>query len=628
GPSADEAPAPPPAAPPSPPAGPPSPEPHAAPPSSQQPTQAAAPGAFGAPQPGYGYPPQPPAGAPSTQKPPQGPPPPQGQSPAAGYGFPQAPGQPPAAPHPGQPGQPNYPGQPYGAPQPGYGYPGQGGPGSYHQPTQPGLYGQPTQPGTYPPPAPYGQPGQSAPGSGSGNKKLIAIVASVVAVAIIAVGGIFLFTGGDSGEEAKGDDKKSGETGGQDGGTGGEGGEDALSERDGGPGDFVFKVDAPQDVPAEILMSTPGFWTTDKAVIKYEHDAVRGYDLKSGEEVWTVPAVRGDRCAAAPQASGGKTMILWGRKCEKAMGIDLTSGKKLWTKDLPAPKGADMASPSFPQAAVSGDIGAVAWLGGHAAYDLTSGAALWEAGDAYSGCNERAYIGGQRLLAFIDCGSNGESLRLLDNEGEKVEEWPAPKGTEIQHVLSTDPLVVGVNAGGSDSLAITDLFVLSDTLEYQRKISIDEDRFRFRSEGIGISDVHNVVTDKERNLIYLETASHQSGDVQTNEVVSYDLGTGELKTAFEHGKNGPMIPVGLQDGTVLAYYDGSYSGPSALYALDTDTGKAEPYMELPRKEGELLQDMGRSANGRLVWAQNTLFFDTLTLYRDTSLNDALLAAVR
>ncbi|MCX2968130.1 MULTISPECIES: outer membrane protein assembly factor BamB family protein [Streptomyces] len=610
--------------------------PPAGPPAEPAPPRGA-PGAFGAPppqRPGYGYPAPPSEDHPSPHQPPRGtPPPPPGQAPAAGFGAPQAPG-----PHPGSPDQPT-------APQPGYGYPGQDS-GAYQQPAQPGPYGAPTPPGAYPPPGGYpppgaygqpgqpGQPHQTVPGApragGSYNKKLVAIVASVVAVAVIAVGGIALLSGQDSENESKGDgkgtsqkqqreeEKEKEETA-----------EGEFPERTKSRGEFAFKVDGPKNVPAEILMSTAGFWTTDEAAVKYEHDAVRAYDTESGEELWTIDAVRGEQCAAAPQSAEGKTMVLWGRKCEKAMGIDLVNGKALWKQDLPAPEGADMADVSYPQAAVSGDIGAVAWIGGHAAYDLTTGDLLWKPEEARPECKESGYVGGEQLIALVECGFDGPtSLRSVDAEGKKKHEWKAPDGTEIQRVFSTSPLVVGVNAGGSDSIAITDLFVLSDTLEYERKISIDEDRFRFRSVEQGLADTYNVVVDSENDLVYLETDMHQSGDVRTNEVVSYDLGTGKLKQVFEHGENGGMTPIAVRGGKVLAYRDGGFSEPGALRVLDPATGKAEPYMEMPKEEEELVQQLGYSTNTKMVWANDTLFFVTLKIYRDESLNNAMLAAVR
>ncbi|MFI0778225.1 hypothetical protein [Streptomyces sp. NPDC021212] len=112
---------------------------------------------------------------------------PYGQGGAAGqpgYGYPQQPPQ--------QPG-------PYGQPQPGYGQPQQPGqpPNPYGQPQQQ-PYGQ--QPYGQ---QPYGQPGmpgpyQPGPGQGGKKKGLAMAIGAVVVVAAV-VGGVLVFTGGDSG---------------------------------------------------------------------------------------------------------------------------------------------------------------------------------------------------------------------------------------------------------------------------------------------------------------------------------------------------------------------------------------------------------------------------------------------
>ncbi|GAA3656003.1 hypothetical protein ACG5V6_09855 [Streptomyces chitinivorans] len=116
--------------------------------------------------------------------------------------------QPPPQPGPygQQPPQP-----PYGGPQPGYGYPQQPGmppqgqPG-YGYPQQPGQAGQPQpgfpqqqgwgQPGYPPPPGGYVPP---PPPGGGGRGKVIGALVAVLAVAGLAVGGYFVFSGDGGG---------------------------------------------------------------------------------------------------------------------------------------------------------------------------------------------------------------------------------------------------------------------------------------------------------------------------------------------------------------------------------------------------------------------------------------------
>ncbi|MBW1597650.1 PQQ-binding-like beta-propeller repeat protein [Streptomyces sp. JJ38] len=579
---------------------------------------------------GFGPPQEPPAEGPSFQKgpeqpgqPPQTPPPP-GQAPG-GYGYPQAPGQDPAqTPPPAGYGYPQGPGQAPGQPgpyaQPGpYGQPGQ--PTPYAQPGQPGPYGQ--QP-TYPMPnVPQGQ--------GGGSKKLLVIVAAVVAVALIAVGGIFLFTSRDDDAQAKDDDKghsQGGEDGGQDGGQdGGKGGEQKKPQDTNG--ELAWQVEPPTDFNAKIIMELPGVWFAGDNVVKYEHDAVRAYNLETGQKAWEIPAVRGERCAAADTASGDKTMILWGRKCEKAMGIDLAAGKELWRADLPAKEGESMADVSYPQIGVSGDIAGAAWIGGSAAYNLTSGKLLWKPTEDYTKCRDRAYVGGEMFLSKVECGfGEEEKLQHLDAKGGKKAEWVAPNGVEIKRVFSTNPLVIGVNAGGESSISITDLMVLSQDLKLQQKITVDEERFQYNSAGIGLTDAHNVVVDPDANVIYLETKAHQGGKSRTNEIVSYDLGTGGQKQVFELGQAGSISPVAMHEGKLLAFADGGYEVEANLQLLDPATGEGELFLELPTDDDEDLRRMTTTSNARPLYGDGTLLLVAHQLFKETSLNKAVLMAVR
>ncbi|WP_245633936.1 serine/threonine-protein kinase [Amycolatopsis jejuensis] len=152
--------------------------------------------------------------------------------PPPGYGYPAPPGQPGAQGHPGQPAQPGHPAQPLQPGQPPQpGHPGQSlQPGQSPQPPQPGHPGAQAHPGQQPPQGPppgySGYPNQSAypatqqafadpmrvrppspvGGGGAfqaqpkgGGLKWLWIVLGVLVLAGLVVGGIFLFSGNDSG---------------------------------------------------------------------------------------------------------------------------------------------------------------------------------------------------------------------------------------------------------------------------------------------------------------------------------------------------------------------------------------------------------------------------------------------
>ncbi|GAA2456412.1 PQQ-binding-like beta-propeller repeat protein [Streptomyces macrosporus] len=574
-------------------------------------------GGFGPPQEpssAYGYPQQP-SGQPGEQpqqpqqpdplskNPPSSAQPP--QAPQPGYGYPQQPA-------PGAGAQPPYPPQ---AP-PSYGYPQQGPP-PYGQPP---AYGQP--PYGQPPYGPYGQyptqpmanAGQS--GSGNGSGKILAIVAAVVAVLLIAGGGIWFLAGGDDDTEAKGDTKGTSE-GGTNGGTEGETGVIKA--------EFAWKTDPPKVDKEDILTDVPGTWFVGKNIVKTTTSSTTAYDMDTGKEAWSIKMPRPKSCAAAHGMSGNKTVVQYGGRCEFVMAVDLATGKQLWKKELPS----ERATPtefSYTEIAVSGNVAAVSWIGNAVGYDLTTGKQLWQQ-EENSECQDRGYSGGSQLVAKVECGFGGpQKVQGVGQKGEKKWEWSAPSGVDVLKVLSTDPVVLGVNAGGESSIDITDLMVLSDKGKLQHKISISKDRHNMGCRGISLSDCSGAVVDGD--TLYISSQPHQ-GDAdygRTSEIIAFDLTTGKSKWLGEPTEEGQIVPVTVENGSLIAYEIPGYDRPGKVVRVDPETGKASPRMEMPSADVKREYDMASGSDVRPYWKDGHFFLVNNKFYASAGLSDLAIVA--
>ncbi|MFD3457385.1 PQQ-binding-like beta-propeller repeat protein [Streptomyces sp. NPDC058691] len=482
------------------------------------------------------------------------PPPPPGHQPGFGPQPPQY-GYPPPQPGPYAPVPPPPPG------------PGPYGPNPYAQaPTQPiPPYGYPQFP---PPPPPR-----------KGNGKLVAITAAAVAAVVVIAGGVFVALDANGGPDKPGTPSQSPGTGGQ----GGQGG------RDGGAiqAKALWDKDGTRPPKSQILAAIPDAWFTGNAVVKTMPDAVRSFDIDSGRQNWSIP-LSGESCPASREAAGDRVVVTYGTDCGQVMAIDIAKGTKLWAKQLPDQNG--QTSHDYTQVAVTGDTAALAWLGGSVGYRIGSGEVLWTPKSG-SDCEDKGYKGGPKLVAVVQCGGyNGEYyVQGLSEGGRKQWSWQVPSGSDVQNVLSTDPVVVGLSAGASGLM--TDLAYLEDG-RMKSRISLGaggyQSTYAVTCPPNGEAHCSNFAIDG--TTIYLPTKSHAgSGDsyTQTNEIAALDLRTGKPEWLAEPDQEREVKIIGMRDGKVIAYQRNTYDKPGRLTALDPGTRKTTAYMELPAGSKEL-----------------------------------------
>ena len=85
--------------------------------------------------------------------------------------------------------------------------------------------------------------------------------------------------------------------------------------------------------------------------------------------------------------------------CTQLAAVDLDAGKKLWTRTI---KSGDQPI-NFDNVTISGNTVAAGSTGGGAAFDISTGKALWapKTGDS---CYDSGYGGGEKLVAVRKCG--------------------------------------------------------------------------------------------------------------------------------------------------------------------------------------------------------------------------------
>ncbi|MFB9736428.1 PQQ-binding-like beta-propeller repeat protein [Streptomyces thermocoprophilus] len=601
---------------------------------------------------GFGPPPEP-SDAPPAQ-PPQQPdltkaPAPQPPAPQPGYGYPQAPApqtpQSPAAPAP-QPPQPAY-GYPQGAPQtppppqgpptapqPGYGYPGQP-PAPYGQPGQPGqpAYGQPGQPGYgYPgqPPA-YGYPQPTVPmpqqpagGGKKFNAQVAIIVAAVVAIALIIGGGIWY--AGSSDDDKQDTASSGGTTGGGDkggsGGTGGTAAKGAEKVPSNTSAKVAFQVPAPA-VKDKQVDSVEGSWLTDSVYAKAGVNEISGYDPDTGAKKWTLP-LTGQTCAGSDQVGAGGIAVVLAEErkrgadgrhedCTEITAFNVDTGKTLWTKNVTA----SGKKVGFGEVSISGTTVAVGGgYNGGAAFELNTGKVLWQ--PKIGDCEDAGYAGGEQLVAVRRCGGYDDErfeIQLLNPKTGAVKwTYRLPAGIDNAKVISTKPVVIGVDSAEITASGATDVFSLDDSGKLLYKIGLEDGKYDHRCEVSKYDGCKRVVVGNGK--LYVPTKEHDgSGDFsRTNEIVAFDLTTGKSAgIRIDAGDGYTIFPLRMDGGNVLAYKEGPYDKGDQVVTADA-SGMETVLLEAPADKSvkDVISSMVPSTaevlygNGRLFLGQDLI----------------------
>ncbi|MFF9376923.1 PQQ-binding-like beta-propeller repeat protein [Streptomyces griseoluteus] len=485
--------------------------------------------------------------------------------------------QPPTPPTPAVPGGPQptygYPQAPPPQPQSGYGYPA--------APQQPG-YGYPAQPPTV----------VAGDNVRARENRAIALIvlAAVVAIGLIIGSGVWYSRSSDGGGSTR--------AGGDKNGTGtAAGGKEKVPDNP--AADVLFKV--PQPKTEENVVTTPGSWLSAGVYAKSGIAEITGYDPADGHKKWTLK-LPGPVCAATEHVTAdGRTGIVYQPSmptrtsrpgCTQVAGIDVRAGTRLWTKSI----GTGEFATTFQNVTVAGKTVAVGGLRGGAAYDIGTGKVLWQPkpGDD---CDDVGYGGGTRLVAVRKCGGYGDRTLSIQNvdptSGKVISEYKMGAGIEYAGIVSTDPLVVGADAGHSASggSGVSDYFSIDNrTGRLLARIPVPGDTYDGECDTITLVEECKGVTAGQGKL-YLATKEHSSGGKsklsRTNEVVAFDLATGkQTGQRAAAGEDYTLFPLRMDGGNLIAYKDPPYDKGGQIVSIDGTSFKSTTLMELPADQAD------------------------------------------
>ncbi|MFD4787971.1 PQQ-binding-like beta-propeller repeat protein [Streptomyces sp. NPDC058459] len=511
--------------------------------------------------------------------------------------------QPPAPPTP--PGDPQppygYPQAPPPQPQPGYGYPGAPLP---PYPQQPG-HGHPAQPPT----------AVAGGDTRAGQNRTIALIvlAAVVAIGLIIGSGVwYAHSSGDGGGTAA---------------SGGKNGTATVTPgREKAPDDpvarLLFKVPVP-DVGDDVV-TTDGAWLTDTVYAGTGVSEVVGYDPDDGAKRWTIK-LPGPVCAASEHVTAdGRTAIVFRpatpsrtriARCSQIAALDLVKGTRLWTRAI----GTGDFATTYGNITVAGNTVAAGGLQGGVAYDIATGKVLWQPKPGDS-CKDTGYGGGSRLVALRKCGEfDNETLSVQTLEptsGKVLSEYRLGAGITYAGIVSTDPLVIGADAGkaAGGGSGISDFFSVDGrTGKLLARIPVPRDAYLGRCDTIEhVEDCRGIVAGEGR--LYLATKEHQDTGRpgSTNEIVAFDLTTGkQTGKRAPAGKGRTFYPLRMDGGNLLAWTNVVYGQNGRLVSIDGADFRATTLLDIPGDQAshDLSAGMGveyanyRFARGRLFMSQ-------------------------
>ncbi|MDX3750554.1 PQQ-binding-like beta-propeller repeat protein [Streptomyces sp. AK08-02] len=593
----------------------------------------------GPPPGGFGPPPEVPQGGP------QGVPP--GASPATPYGSP--PPMPHSAPPPLPPAPPT--------PQPGYGHPQQ--PGPY---AQPGPYGG--QPGPYAPQHPaygaapgYGYPGpqppqfpgapvppaQLPPGGGSRGpfKGRPALMLGAAVAALLVIGGtVYAVSSGGSGDDKPGArggqagpdlsapasgpaDAAAGDDGNGGGGTAGADPDNLNAGRKAGDAKVLWSKDAP-DAPASGA-SADGMWITDKVAVKTAYKQVFAFRVGDGGTAWGPITFPQKICAVTPQKSADDRIVVAymsgaseRAKCNKLQMLDLNTGAKGWSGEVA--DGALFDSSLSLELSVTGTTLMVGRSQSGTAYDLNTGAKLFDKVKYGAACFPAAFAGGARLIVVSSCGAStstehDEVQELDPKTGAARWTRPIPKGWTVGRTYSVDPVVLYLTNEDKKSWNIS---TLKDDGSFRSEVSVDESFAPVCGWAILERDLQGcqgVATDAD--TLYLPT--------EANEVVAINLATGKEKWRVKSPAEQPMLPMKVEGGALIAYVEPPYDAGGQVVSIPVTGASHTPTKLLQNPAGAAEVENGFYSKA-YDWVDGRFFLSTTRLSGKDELKEKLMLA--
>ncbi|MBW8735985.1 MAG: PQQ-binding-like beta-propeller repeat protein [Streptomyces turgidiscabies] len=574
------------------------------------------------PQGGFGPPPEVPQATPyGAPPPPQGPPlqPPAPPAPQPGpYGHPPQPGPYGHPPQPGPYGQP--PAGPYGAAQP--------GPGPYGYGAAPG-YGYPQQPPQFPGAPVPPPPGGAVSKSNALKGRPALLLGAAVAALLVIVGTVVTVTsgGGDdkkpaaadpdlsapaSGPAKPGDDK--GDKGDGGGGVAGADPDNLNEGRQAGESKVLWSKDAP-DAPASGA-DAGGMWITDTVAVKTAYKEVFAFRTGTGAAAWGPIAFPQKICAVTPQKSADDKIVVAymsgassRAKCNKLQVLDLNTGAKGWSGEVA--DGALFDSALSVELTLTGKTLMVGRSQSGTAYDLGTGAKLFDKVRYGAACFPAAFAGGAKLIVVSSCGAStstehDEVQELDPRTGAARWTRPIPKGWRVGRTYSVDPVVLYLTDTNKKSWNIS---TLKADGSFRSEVSVDESFAPECGWAILERDLQGcqgVATDAD--TLYLPTQATTGA----NEIVALNLATGKEKWRVKSPAAESMLPLKTEGGALIAYVEPSYDAGGQVVSIPV-TGTSHTPTTLLKNPAAAADVENGFFSKAYDWADGRFFLSTTRL---------------
>ncbi|MFI9047562.1 hypothetical protein [Streptomyces sp. NPDC053427] len=366
------------------------------------------------------------------------------------------------------------------------------------------------------------------------------------------------------------------------------------------------------------LTGAMGMWTTKKNFVKADLKKIVGYPLDGGKARWTVP-LGGEVCWSSPRPTddGLVAVVFKNDKddpavCTEIGLVDLNKGAMRWHKQALEDGSAQM----FDEVAIGGGTVAAGGTSGSAAWTV-DGKPLWKS-DSGEKCQDDGYAGsGDKLIAVRDCSSDPEhpelAVQTVDPKTRAVtSSYALPVGTENAHVVSVDPLVVGIDDGTAQGGSAVSQFLSIDDSAARGKLltTIDTSggkygKYEIDCPATEVDGCSQFAVSKKAGALYLGTRDplDASSDAE-NDVVALSLKTGKRIGTVAGAEEGRLLPIGLDEGgQVIAYQeaDAISEDAGAVWRIDPASYKKTKVLQNPAAEAE--------AEGRFTSARELRYAD-------------------
>ncbi|MFE9951888.1 PQQ-binding-like beta-propeller repeat protein [Streptomyces sp. NPDC005531] len=333
---------------------------------------------------------------------------------------------------------------------------------------------------------------------------------------------------------------------------------------------------------------TSGPWIVGDTVVKAMFRTVSGYSVTDGSRKWSL-RMPSSLCAAPSQPTAdGK--IVFGIKtgtaddalCNSLQMVDLTTGKAGWRKTYRRQGAWDLLSDV--SMAINGDTVTVGRTSRTDAFRVSDGAVLF--GELPGNCQPFGFASGPVAIAATSCQTAADDhkeqqVQRIDPVTGKVQwTYKVKKGWEVAQFYSVSPLVVSLKQ--EDKWAI---IVLNENGTYRSQLVGGTDDYGTKcggdllTEGKNLDNCLGVAADDR--MVYLATKPAEDDLTPTNNVVAFDLNTGQARWKAAAPAGQTLMPIRTEGGRLLMYLAAGKNKGGGIASLPPTGGTPQMVLRHP-----------------------------------------------